>query len=228
MQWEVDRFGNRRLLHHFPVVERTVEFRVRLSVERLVSQAVVPCAMRDGAVFLEATPLTTPDARLRSVAAGFDARRLRGLELGDAVMEWVFGAMSYAFGATAVHTTAAQALAGGRGVCQDYAHIMLAVCRMCGLPARYVSGHMLGEGGTHAWVEILVPDHTTPGSGVAVAFDPTHNRRAGPTYITVAVGRDYRDVAPTSGSFRAPYGGQLTASKRAAIAVLEPYSEVAA
>ena len=66
--------------------------------------------------------------------------------------------MRYAHGVTGVKTTAAEAFALRQGVCQDYAHVMLALCRACGLPARYVSGHLLGEGGTHAWVEVLLPD----------------------------------------------------------------------
>ena len=67
-------------------------------------------------------------------------------------------AISYAHGVTSVATTAAEALAGGQGVCQDSAHVMIALCRAIGLPARYVSGHLLGEGGTHAWVEVIVAD----------------------------------------------------------------------
>ena len=129
--------------------------------------------------------------------------------------------ISYMPDVTGVRTTASHALALGKGVCQDYAHIMLAICRLCGIPARYVSGHLLGEGGTHAWVEVLLPDSAAPGGAVAVPMDPTHNRRCGPTYITIAVGREYRDVAPTSGSFRAPYCGELTAFKRAGLVALE-------
>ena len=80
-------------------------------------------------------------------------------------------------------------------MCQDYAHCMLALCRLCGLPARYVSGHLLGEGGTHAWVEVLRAAPDGPEDALRpVAFDPTHDRRAGLKYLTVAVGRDYDDV----------------------------------
>ena len=94
---------------------------------------------------------------------------------------------------------------------------MLALCRLCGLPARYVSGHVLGEGGTHAWVEVLVPHPQDTAALCAVAIDPTHDRRAGLRYLTVAVGRDYGDVPPTSGTFDAPYPGTLTTHKRAAV-----------
>src|SRR5262249_8398380 len=113
-----------------------------------------------------------------------------------------------------------QALALGQGVCQDYAHIMLTLCRLCGLPARYVSGHLLGEGGTHAWVEVLVAQ---PEQGAAEAhpFDPTHNRHVGLSYVTVALRRDYRAVAPTSGSFRASYGGRLSARKTVGVAAVD-------
>ena len=100
-----------------------------------------------------------------------------------------------------MQTTAAEAPAGGRGVCQDYAHVMLAVCHVVGLPARYVSGHLLGQGGTHAWVEVWCPRAR---DASAVAFDPcSHGRRTGSAYVTVAAGRDYADVAPISGAMSA-------------------------
>jgi transglutaminase-like putative cysteine protease len=121
--------------------------------------------------------------------------------------------MRYRHDVTTVRTTAAEALAVGAGVCQDYAHVMLALCRLCGLPARYVSGHLVGEGGSHAWVEVLLPSPGDRSSLVAVAFDPTNDRAAGPGYLTVAVGRDYADVAPTHGSYCGAPGGALTTSK---------------
>jgi transglutaminase-like putative cysteine protease len=129
--------------------------------------------------------------------------------------------MRYEYGITGVGTTATEALAAGRGVCQDMAHIMLSLCRLCGLPARYVSGHLLGEGGTHAWVEVLVADPDVQGATVPHAFDPTNGCTTGPRYLTVAVGRDYADVPPTSGSYTAPFAGALTTRKRAGIVALE-------
>jgi transglutaminase-like putative cysteine protease len=227
VRWETDRFGNKRLRLHLARVDGEVEFRIFLEIERHVQQAAAACDMRQRRLYLEPTPLTAPEAPLRAVAEDLRATGLRGLDLAGAIMAWVHTALRYEQDVTGIHTTAAQALALGRGVCQDYAQIMLVLCRLCQLPARYVSGHLLGEGATHAWVEVLVPDSSTRGGGVAVAFDPTHNRRTGPTYITVAVGRDYRDVAPTSGTFRAPYGGRLVARKYASIALLEPFGDVA-
>jgi len=98
--------------------------------------------------------------------------------------------------------------------------MMLSVLRLLGVPARYVSGHLLGEGAPHAWVEALVGDANelgVPAVPEVIAFDPTHHRRAGLNYITVAVGRDYADVAPTSGTFVGPAAGRLSASKQAEI-----------
>src|ERR1019366_7671892 len=109
--------------------------------------------------------------------------------------------MGYRADVTGVKTTAAAALALGQGVCQDYAHVMLSLCRLLGIPARYVSGHLVGEGGTHAWVEVLVAAPAVPGlpaAAAVVALDPTHDREVGENYLTIAIGRDYSDVAPTS------------------------------
>src|SRR2546427_4942597 len=83
----------------------------------------------------------------------------------------------------------------------DYAHVMLALCRALGLPALYVSGHLVGEGGTHAWVEVVLPYRR---GGAAWGFDPTHRSRCGPPYVTVAAGGGYCDVAPTPGVFSRP------------------------
>jgi transglutaminase-like putative cysteine protease len=98
---------------------------------------------------------------------------------------------------------------------------MLAVCRACGLPSRYVSGHLLGQGGTHAWVEVVLPTRDGTGDAIAHAFDPTHASRGGLGYVTVAVGADYSDVAPTSGTYLSGSSGTLTASKRVTLTDVE-------
>jgi transglutaminase-like putative cysteine protease len=136
--------------------------------------------------------------------------------MADRINTWVWKKMVYKSGVTNVSTTAAQALALSQGLCQDYAQIMISICRILGIPARYVSGHLLGEGGSHAWVEVLVPSPRNK-KLVAVPYDPTNHCRAGGNYITIAVGRDYRDVSPTSGYYTAPYQGRLTASKQAGL-----------
>ena len=91
----------------------------------------------------------------------------------------------------------------------------LSLCRQVGLPARYVSGYLPGEGQMHAWVEVLLPlgPKETP---TWMAFDPTHQCRCDERYITVAVGRDYQDVAPTSGH----YSGESSNELKTTVAVV--------
>ncbi|HEU5099398.1 MAG TPA: transglutaminase family protein [Roseiflexaceae bacterium] len=216
----IDVFGNRVLSFYLPEVPGEVSFDVTLKIERAGYPDVLPrLDAAHAARFLPASPLTAADKRIAQAARDLAAEHPAPEALADAIMTWVWQNMRYGWGATSVSTTASEALALGQGLCQDYAQIMLAICRAAGLPARYVSGHLLGEGGSHAWVEVLLPaDH---GSYVAVPFDPTNHRRASLSYITIAVGCDYRDVSPTSGSFIAPYQGQLTARKRAGLTRIE-------
>jgi transglutaminase-like putative cysteine protease len=218
--WEVDRFGNRVCWVRARRVEEAVDFEARYRVERgrdapgALSAADV-AAWR--ASYLEHTALTAPDARLRAAAEHVAGRSSDPCARADGAHDWAAGAIGYRYGATDVHTPAAMALYLGEGVCQDYAHILLCVLRLLEVPARYVSGHLLGEGGSHAWVEALVEDRAAPGGWTVVAYDPTHRRRTHRRYITVAVGRDYGDVSPTSGYFTGPAIGRLSSSKQAEV-----------
>lgn len=222
---EVDEFGNAMIQLRIPSIERSVDFEAWIVVERFSGHGPHALAgdVLSDARYREPSALTRPDEALREAAAML-SESTQGLALVERINDWVHNALRYAHGSTDIHTTAAQALALGQGVCQDYAHVMLTLCRLCGLAARYVSGHLLGEGGTHAWVEALVAVPERPGEAVALAFDPTHGCETNLHYITVAVGRDYYDVAPTSGTFQAPYGGQLTTSKKVGPISLE-YSD---
>jgi len=216
-----DRFGNVIVEISIPKVEEAIDFDVSLTVERLTGQgphleAVTTQALN---IYLLPSALTRPDTALRAVAAKLASSGERGANLAGIVGGWVYRRMSYGFDRTGVHTTAGQALAARHGVCQDYAHLMLALCRLLGIPARYVSGHLVGEGGTHAWVEVLQP---IPGQRVEIfAWDPTHDRPADLRYLTVAVGRDYRDVAPVSGTYCGPYAGSLSTARRVSVARVE-------
>jgi transglutaminase-like putative cysteine protease len=157
------------------------------------------------------TDLTAADATLRAAAKMLRTEAPGERELAEALNAYVHARMTYVSGSTTVETTAAKAFEHGRGVCQDFAHVMIAIARRCGLAARYVSGHLVGEGGTHAWVEILIPDGS---NALVLAYDPTHGCRVDMRYIVVAVGRDYSDVAPTSGVYTASEPGEMTTSKR--------------
>jgi transglutaminase-like putative cysteine protease len=216
-----DSFGNVVLDLRVGEVESQVEFTTWAVVETDVpiEGSENPDDVGLDRRFAEPSRLTRPDGALRAAAEAALATGATGLDLAAVTCARVHEHFTYEWGATTVATTAAEAWAGSRGVCQDYAHCMVALCRLCGIPARYVSGHLLGDGGTHAWVEVLLRDAS--GEVRAVPFDPTHDRRTGPRYVTVAVGRDYSDVPPTSGTYESVHSGELTTLKRAAVVRVE-------
>ena len=219
---QVDRFGNVVVAVSAPRIASSVEFVARVSLERHSGE---PHRLEDGwlgdGYLLEPTRLTAPDPRIRQAAERLSASAPSGLPLAESINDWVYQSMTYQYGVSGVRTTAAEALSIGRGVCQDYAHLMLSVCRACQLPARYVSGHLIGEGGTHAWVEVVLPIHDGTGDAIAWTFDPTHASRGGLNYVTIAVGGDYHDVAPTSGTYQAPVSGTLSTRKRVTLTDLD-------
>jgi transglutaminase-like putative cysteine protease len=110
------------------------------------------------------------------------------------LMHALYRDMKYQKGVTGIETTAEQALCAGAGVCQDYAHIMIALLRMAGVPARYAVGMMKGEGVSHAWVEAAV-------DGSWVGYDPTNDNLVDDTYICISHGRDYQDCIVNRGFF---------------------------
>lgn len=217
-----DRFGNLVVNVFAPSVSSSIEFDIRVAIER---RAAEPNRLADGwlanGYLLQPSRLTTPDERIRRAGAELAERSSSGLELADRINDWVYQSLTYRAEATGVRTTAAEALAIGAGVCQDFAHVMLAVCHACGLPARYVSGHLVGQGGTHAWVEVVLPTNDGTGDAIAWPFDPTHASRGGLGYVTIAVGGDYADVAPTSGTYFSALKGNLVTRKSVTLTELE-------
>lgn len=229
-----DSFGNHVIDVRAPAVGDFIEFEAWAVVRRDDrtarhgrghGQALPAHAARDPRL-LRSTALTRPDGALVDATLSMRGRGLGSddpLALAEQACSWAHGMLRYQYGVTTVRTTAAEAAAGGVGVCQDYAHVMVAVCRSLGVASRYVSGHLVGQGGSHAWVEVVVPSSAaSPGRAAVVAFDPTNDRHAGHNYLTVAVGRDYADVAPTSGVFDGEGPGVLHATKRLASAESDP------
>ncbi|HXB51770.1 MAG TPA: transglutaminase family protein [Rhizomicrobium sp.] len=124
----------------------------------------------------------------------------------------IYDSFEYESGITEVNSPIEVALDERRGVCQDFAHIMIAIARAWGIPTRYVSGYLYHKGSrdrsaadaTHAWVEAYLP------SLGWVGFDPTNNILAGERHIRAAVGRDYADVPPTRGTFKGGADSELS------------------
>ncbi|RYF43027.1 MAG: transglutaminase family protein [Comamonadaceae bacterium] len=129
-------------------------------------------------------------------------------EAAHNLMQRIHADFEYEADATDISTPALEVLETRKGVCQDFAHVMLACLRSLGLPARYVSGYLLtspppgrprlvGSDASHAWVSVYLPG--TDGPGQWSDLDPTNNRAPGEDYVTLATGRDYSDVSPIRG-----------------------------
>ena len=137
----------------------------------------------------------------------------------QAASDLIHERFSYVKGATHVHSSIEDVLEAGAGVCQDFAHLMLGVVRMRGLPARYVSGYLvpgdegvayskqeevIGGQASHAWTEVMFPEQGWTG------FDPTLGNPVGMRHVRVAYGRDYGDVAPVRGVYKGRAGQRLS------------------
>lgn len=157
------------------------------------------------------TPLTEPHEEVAALAAELAGAAATPGAAALAISERIGDAMEYMAGVTGVHSTAHEAWAERRGVCQDIAHVTLGALRSVGIPARYVSGYLhpvpdaaIGQtvaGESHAWVEWF--------DGDWVGHDPTNLIGIGDRHVVVGRGRDYRDVAPLRGVYAGGSGSRL-------------------
>ena len=203
-----DGFGNR--VHHFNL--RAPQAEVRVLAASLVETHPAPreLATSKAKYPLDAGPLDTVDflqfrgpvRRTPRLDPVLDALRpsagtpLHALVL--AVTAYINGYFAYAKDVTSVSSPIDDVLQLGKGVCQDFAHLMIAVLRSFGVPARYVSGYVHRpnkESQSHAWCEAWLPDLGW------VGLDPTNNRPVDDHFVTVAIGRDFTDVPPNKGVY---------------------------
>jgi len=234
-----DYLGNS--VHHFDVPGKHV--RLRIVAESLVEVQNLPdvpesleaedwsrldelVAAGDYWEMLMPSQFTEPGDALRGLAA--DLRVVRHgdplsflKELNQAMYEW----FEYVPKSTKVDSPIDHAIEARKGVCQDFAHIMIALVRPVRIPCRYVSGYLFPrseggdrspEGASHAWVEALLP-----GLGW-VGFDPTNNLLTSDRHIRTAIGRDYADVPPTKGVFKGNAASELTVSVRVGLSDAPP------
>ena len=211
-----DYFGN--LIHHVHVHERHTLLRIeaRTLVVTYPSRIPLPAPVESMDLWrAELTEFLIPSPR---VPAGRWADMfeivapLRQSDLPTFVLELtrtLYRRFTYTPGATDVRTPLSEFARSGRGVCQDYAHAMLGICRSLGIPARYVSGYIyagadfVGAEASHAWVEVFLP-----GSGW-MGYDPTNNTAVVEAHVKIGHGRDYGDVSPISGSYHGSTRGVL-------------------
>ncbi|MCX6893942.1 MAG: transglutaminase family protein [Verrucomicrobia bacterium] len=200
-------------VHHFDLPEPhstlAIESNLRVTTHKI---AGLPLDARPAAVdqlkeawnvgrcydFIQASRYvdTSPEVWRLAVDAIGDERDIWQQSLR--LMAFVHSHITYQSNSTQVHTHTREVLAQRRGVCQDFSHLMLSLCRSLKIPALYVSGYLATEiaSATHAWMEVFIPGHGWQ------PLDPTHNCKPDETYVKIAVGRDYADVAPIRGSYK--------------------------
>ena len=227
-----DHLGNH--IHHFDipvaheqlviVAESLVEMDEIVMVPSFLAPdawAEVDAMVQEGDFWEMLLPseFTTPTPALEELANKLDIRRRDDplMVLHD-LNEKLYKYFDYVPKSTKVDSPIDVALENKAGVCQDFAHVMIALVRSrLRIPCRYVSGYLFREadshvrstdGATHAWVEAFLPELGW------VGFDPTNNLIAGEQHIRVATGRDYADVPPTHGIFRGRAASELTVAVR--------------
>jgi len=233
-EWHVftDFFGNSTTAvgWHHPVT--SVAYQLQARIDRLPDPPLLdlspPMEALEGVIaarlglgpeephhFSAASTRVAPLPETTAFAAGCLRPDMTVLQAVQAVGSALHRTMTFDAEATTVETTPAEAFAQGRGVCQDFAHVMIAALRGIGVPAGYVSGFLRtfpppgqprleGADAMHAWVRAWCG----PDMGW-VEFDPTNDQFAGGDYVTVAIGRDYGDVMPVHGVLRSA-GGQTS------------------
>lgn len=214
---EQDSFGNR--YHYFSIHREHSEVKIAMCAEvTLQAPKPLPALLKDDAWqevhswhnsfvcwdFQQPSVLTTTSAALTTFMQDNDiAPTSDPLSSLQQLNTKLYECLQYLPGSTSVESTIDHILATRQGVCQDYAHVMLAIARAWGIPARYVSGYLCTTGqqyeqaasdATHAWVECLLPMLGW------VGFDPTNCSNQDTRHVRIAVGRDYRDVPPTRGT----------------------------
>lgn len=211
----LDLFEN--ATHHFeinrPHTRLEVEGRIRVETSPLHASAadlaITPVAYLEASI-RERAWLFLQESRWVSLHPDLWRQSLdltRGVEgvhaQATALMGWVHDHFEYRAGITNANTHLDEVLALRSGVCQDFAHVMIGLCRVIGIPARYVSGYLyngprddlIGWQASHAWCEVYFPEAGW------IGFDPTNRMLVDERYIQVAAGRDYEDVAPIRGAY---------------------------
>ena len=218
----------RNTVHNFDIPERheSIEIMAQAIVDVLPMRELDPSAVEDWEELdrrvaqtdywemMVPSHFATPTPLLENLAQELDLQR-RGnpLELLRELNSRLYEKFDYAPNTTEVDSPIDDALQSRRGVCQDFAHIMITLVRQLKIPCRYVSGYLFHEdksmdrspaGATHAWVEAYL------GELGWVAFDPTNNLEGCDRHVRVALGRDYADVPPTRGIYKGEAESELS------------------
>jgi transglutaminase-like putative cysteine protease len=230
----VDRFAND--VQHFAIVPEHTELRIvaRSQVVTLpggdgAAQGVTAAQLAADPIlpeldeFRHTTPYVCVDDTAAQLAREVGAPDDDLAAYFQAAGSFLHRSFSYRPGVTDVRTTVADVIAARAGVCQDFAHVLIALARSRGIPARYASGYIfrgtastLGADASHAWAEAYLPPYGW------VGFDPTNDRLVDDGFVLVALGRDYGDVSPTRGLYRGAEAATLSVAVAVGAAAGDP------
>lgn len=190
-----DSFGNRCIFGHSEMEHERFEIVVEGDARTGLAPVETGEAPHMLGRYRYQTFYTIPGEKINAYFKSFSFSEETGdYEKSIQMMHRLYEDFRYVPGATSIQTTAEEAMELGCGVCQDYSHILISLCHLAGIPARYVVGMLLGEGASHAWVEIYE-------NGKWYALDPTNNLIVDDQHIKISKGRDYKDCLINQGVF---------------------------
>jgi transglutaminase-like putative cysteine protease len=211
-----DYFGNK--IGIFSVIRPHTELRIESVIEVVVKDAAPPdlaipanSQWENLAIVGEQFPYMDfllrescdAEEEINAVVKSLMGENITPFSVAEKMSNFVYSHFEYKKGITSVETIVDEIWQLKAGVCQDFAHVLLVMLRMVGIPARYVSGYICpknhelrGEGATHAWVEAYIPFHGWTG------LDPTNNCIAGDRHVRLAVGRHFTDCTPVKGTYK--------------------------
>lgn len=206
---DTDGFGNHLIIGNYAKSHRYIDITVTGSATTESAKNATNgyrscCVSKEDScmvgMFKAQTFMTTPGENIKRFYDSLPLSTCKNIkEKAYLIMTSLYGHMKYVPGCTDIFTTAEMAFTQGKGVCQDYAHIMLSLCRLANISSRYVTGMMIGEGFSHAWVEVECEDGF-------YGYDPTNNLEVNDVHIKLSHGRDSEDCLINRGVMR---GGGL-------------------
>jgi len=211
-----DYFGS--IVHHFNVLQSLERLTVTTRALVETGPGWLPAAEWAHVLYhdyLSESKYVRIDDTIRELASAFQDTQVP-FEMAERLCRHIHETFVYEKGVTDTNSTSAEVVALRQGVCQDFAHVMIAACRAAGVPARYVSGYAYfgpdtegQERASHAWCEI----YAGQSSGYWIGFDPTHEDVfVDERYVRIGAGRDYADLAPVRGTYKGTGKARLDVS----------------
>ena len=210
-----DYFGNQ--VGDFSIIRSHTELTIRSAIDVIIHEVQLPADEADASTqweMLNAAPEQAPfldflalekfnHSEIMAVASSLISDSATPFEVSKLLSSYVYDNFEYKKGITNVETKVEEIWKIKAGVCQDFAHVLLVMLRLIGIPARYVSGYICpknhelrGEGATHAWVEAYIPFYGW------IGLDPTNNCIVSDRHVRLAIGRNFSDCTPVKGTYK--------------------------